>query len=100
MSGIEEILIVPHGQLDSIRQSYDSALYETIFDVVSEHKNYDEPIEVLNEAYYSIACDYWLSYYLQWHRYKLKGDPFAPYFELFALGYSAVFSDNKLYIGS
>ncbi|GIP14751.1 hypothetical protein J40TS1_03930 [Paenibacillus montaniterrae] len=100
LSGIEEILIVPHGQLDSIRQSHDSALYETIFDVVSEHKNYDEPIEVLNEAYYSIACDYWLSYYLQWHRYKLKGDPFAPYFELFALGYSAVFSDNKLYIGS
>ncbi|MNI58809.1 hypothetical protein D3C73_1139370 [compost metagenome] len=57
-------------------------------------------IEILDEAYYSIACDYWISYYLQWHRYGLKGDPFAPYFELYRLGYSAVFAENKLYIGS
>lgn len=56
--------------------------------------------ELLDEAYYSIACDYWISYYLQWHRYGLKGDPLAPYFELYRLGYSAIFSEQKLYIGS
>ncbi|GKV54478.1 hypothetical protein NCCP2222_04250 [Sporosarcina sp. NCCP-2222] len=98
--GIEDVEIVPSGTIDEIRQQYEPELYETIFDIISDQKDYDEPIEILDEAYYSIACDYWISYYLQWHRYGLKGDPFAPYFELYRNGYSAVFSENKLYIGS
>lgn len=98
--GIEEVRIVHPGSIDGIRQQYDSEIYETIFDIISEQKEYDEPIEVSDEAYYSIACDYWISYYLQWHRYRLNGDPFAAYFELYRLGYSAIFSENKLYIGS
>ncbi|MGN7399873.1 hypothetical protein ACTHO0_08440 [Cytobacillus praedii] len=98
--GIEEVRIIPPGSIDGIRQKYDPEIYETIFDIISEQKMYDEPIEVLDEAYYSIACDYWISYYLQWHRYKLNGDPFAAYFELYRRGYSAIFSENKLYIGS
>ncbi|MBB4825913.1 hypothetical protein HNO89_003149 [Sporosarcina luteola] len=98
--GIEEVEIVPPGSIDEIRLQYDPELYETIFDLISEQKDYEEPIEILDEAYYSIACDYWISYYLQWHRYGLKGDPFAPYFELYRRGYSAVFAENKLYIGS
>jgi hypothetical protein len=98
--GIEEIKIVPHGSIDGIRQQYDPEIYETVFDIISEQREYDEPIEILDEAFYSIACDYWISYYLQWHRYRLKGDPFAPYFELYRRGYSAIFSENKLYIGS
>ncbi|WP_102274359.1 hypothetical protein [Cytobacillus massiliigabonensis] len=98
--GIEEIKILPPGSIDGIRQQYDPEIYETIFDIISEQKEYDEPIEVLDEAYYSIACDYWISYYLQWHRYRLNGDPFAAYFELYRRGYSAIFSENKLYIGS
>ncbi|KGR74967.1 hypothetical protein [Ureibacillus sinduriensis] len=98
--GIEEVRIVPPGSLDGIRQQYDPEIYETIFDIISEQKEYDEPIEVLDEAYYSIACDYWISYYLQWPRYGLNGDPFASYFKLYRRGYSAIFSENKLYIGS
>lgn len=98
--GIEEVKIVPPGSIDGIRQQYDPEIYETIFDIISEQKGYDEPIEVMDEAYYSIACDYWISYYLQWHRYRLNGDPFAAYFELYSRGYSAIFSKNKLYIGS
>ena len=97
--GIEEVRIVPPGSIDGIRQQSDSEIYETIFDIISEQSEYDEPIEVLEEAYYSIACDYWISYYLQWPRYRLNGDPFAAYFELYRHGYSAVFSENKLYIG-
>ncbi|KOR89409.1 hypothetical protein [Paenibacillus solani] len=100
LSGIEGIRIVPHGSINDIRQQYDAEIYEAIFDIISDHKDYDEPIEVLDEAYYSIACDYWISYYLQWHRYGLKGDPFAPYFELYRLGFSTIFAENKLYIGS
>ncbi len=97
--GIKEIKIIPSGSIDEIRQQYDPEIYETIFDIINEQKDYDEPIEILDEAYYSIACDYWISYYLQWHRYRLNGDPFAAYFELYRRGYSAVFSENKLYIG-
>ncbi len=97
--GIEEVRIVPPGSIDGIRQQYDPEIYETIFDIISEQVEYDDPIEVLEEAYYSIACDYWISYYLQWHRYRLNGDPFAAYFELYRRGYSAIFSENKLYIG-
>lgn len=99
LHGIEEVRIVPPGTIDGIRQQYDPEIYETIFDIISEQIEYDEPIEILDEAYYSIACDYWISYYLQWPRYRLNGDPFAAYFELYRLGYSAVFSENKLYIG-
>ncbi|MEK5476296.1 hypothetical protein NYE70_05025 [Paenibacillus sp. FSL R5-0407] len=100
LTGIEEVRILPHGSIEDIRQQYDPEIYETISDIISEHRDYNEPIEILDEAYYSIACDYWISYYLQWHRYGLKADPFAPYFELYRLGYSAVFAENKLYIGS
>ncbi|QTD41520.1 hypothetical protein [Sporosarcina sp. Te-1] len=97
---IEEVRIVSPGSIDGIRQQYDPEIYETIFDIINEQKEYDEPIEVLDEAYYSIACDYWISYYLQWQRYRLNGDPFAAYFELYRRGYSAIFSENKLFICS
>lgn len=100
LDGIDNIEFLPPGKIDTVRDSYDPDVYEALSEVIMEHKNDEEPIEILDEAYYSIACDYWISYYLQWHRYGLKGDPFAPYFELYRLGYSAVFSDQKLYIGT
>ncbi|MCG7407100.1 hypothetical protein MH117_06700 [Paenibacillus sp. ACRRX] len=100
LSGIKEVQLLPHGKINTIRQAHDPHVYEALFEVVSEHKDYDAPIEILDEAYYSIACDYWISYYLQWHRYRLKGDPFDAYFELYRLGYFATFSEHKLYIGS
>ncbi|MCM3340682.1 hypothetical protein M3650_19120 [Paenibacillus sp. MER TA 81-3] len=100
LSGIKEVQLLPHGKINTIRQSRDPDVYEALFEVINEHTDDDEPIEVLDEAYYSIACNYWISYYLQWHRYGLKVDPLAPYFELYRLGYSAVFYEHKLYIGS
>ena len=80
LAGIEEVRIVPYGSKDDVRQQYDPEIYETITDIISEHRDYDELFEILNEAYYSIDYDYWISYYLQWHRYGLNGDPFAPNF--------------------
>jgi hypothetical protein len=90
---------VPKGEIDAYRDQHDAEVYETVFEIINEHKDYNAPIEILDEAYYSIACDYWISYYLQWNRYGLKGDPFAPYFELYKLGYNAVFAGKKLCIG-
>lgn len=100
LGAIDEVVVLPPDKLAQYRMQYEPMVHETLFELISEHKDYDEPVEILSEAFYSIACDYWISYYLQWHRYGLSGDPFAPYFELYQLGYSAIFSGNKLYIGA
>jgi len=79
-----------------------SIVYETLTDVISAHTDFTEPIEILNEAYYSIGCDYWLSYYLQWPRYRgleSTSDPLRPYAELYKLGYSVVFQKGKMLVG-
>lgn len=99
LASVKEVVLLPKGEIDSYRDQHDAEVYETVFEIINEHKDYNAPIEILDEAYYSIACDYWISYYLQWHRYGLGGDPFAPYFELYNLGYNAVFARQKLYIG-
>ncbi|MBB3126776.1 hypothetical protein FHS19_001430 [Paenibacillus rhizosphaerae] len=96
---VSEVFIVSGGEIDKIRQEYDPVVHESLFELVSEHTDDQEPVQMLSEAYYSIACDYWISYYLQWPRYGLEGDPLAPYFELYKLGYSAIFANGKLYIG-
>lgn len=79
-----------------------SIVYETLTDVISEHTDFAETIEILGEAYYSIGCDYWLSYYLQWPRYRgleSTNDPLRPYAELYKLGYSVVFQKGKMLVG-
>lgn len=102
LDGIEEVVVLAPREIEEYRSHdrYDPIVYEALSDLVSEHTDYDDPVQILHEAYYSIDCDYWISYYLQWHRYGLKGDPLALYFELYRLGYSAVFSGQKLFIGS
>ncbi|MFB6364181.1 hypothetical protein ACFCP7_08970 [Paenibacillus elgii] len=100
LAGVHQIVILPRGEIGQYREKYDPILHEILFEIVSEHKNLDEPVQILSEAYYSIACDYWISYYLQWHRFDLAGDPLAPYFELYRMGYNLVFSGSNLYIGS
>ncbi|MFB5761419.1 hypothetical protein [Paenibacillus medicaginis] len=99
---IEEIIILQKGEIMAFENRKEPIIYETMFEIVEERTDYDGPIWVLSEAYYSIACDYWLSYYLQWPRYKKLAnmDPLAPYFELYKIGYTAVFSGRSLYIGS
>jgi hypothetical protein len=100
LAAIQHIELLPPGQIAAIRQLSDADVHEALFDVVSQGRDFEEPIDILGEAYYSIACDYWISYYLQWPRFGLKGDPLAPYFELYRRGYGAVFFEGKLFIGA
>lgn len=76
-------------------------IYETISDWFIDNSDYESIIEILDEAYYSINCDYFLSYYLQYPSYedKLKFDLFAPYFEIWKMGYYCWFDKGKLIIG-
>ncbi len=100
LDAVQQIELLPPGHIAEIRRLSDFEVYEALFDVVNNCRNFEEPIDILGEAYYSIACDYWISYYLQWPRFGLAGDPLAPYFELCRRGYAAVFSEGKLFIGA
>lgn len=98
---ISNITILPQEEIEAYRDDQEESVYEELSDLISECTDYDEPISILREAYYSIACDYWVSYYLQWPQYEeLQGsDPLAPYFELYRCGYSVSFNEQTLYIG-
>lgn len=78
-----------------------SIVYESISDWFIDNTDFNSKLEVLSEAYYSINCDYNLSYYLQHPRYKdkLKFDLFEPYFEIWKSGFYCWFNTGKLIIG-
>jgi hypothetical protein len=71
---------------------------ETIGDYLIRRTDHDDPVAILEEAYYSIACDYDLSRYLQWpyYRHLCEGDCFEPYFRLWQCGYSYAFGEGTL----
>ncbi len=100
LAAIQQIELLPPGQIAEVSSLYDPEVYEALSDLIIQCKDYEEPIDILGEAYYSISCDTWISYYLQWPRFGLGGDPLVPYFELYRRGYSAIFSEGKLYIGA
>jgi hypothetical protein len=74
---------------------------ETIGDWLGGHADEEDPIDVLREAYYSLAADDWLAHHLQWPRYAelCPIDVFAPYAELWHAGLSCVFRAETLVIG-
>lgn len=75
-------------------------LYDSLGHWNAENTDEKQLIEILNEAYYSINCDYFLSYYLQYPKYrnKPKTDFLKPYFNLWKLGYSCCFVNYELII--
>jgi hypothetical protein len=74
---------------------------ETIGDWFSGLPAEGEPIDVLREAYDSIAADDWLARHLQWPRYRrfCHVEVFAPYVELWQAGLRCVFQPQGLVIG-
>lgn len=77
--------------------------YETFSDWRLENSDSDSLIAILDEAYYSISCDYYLSAYFQYPRYKNRPaiDFLKPYFELWKYGYRFVLNDmNKMILYS
>ena len=107
---VQEVVVLPQGELGKLEQraiqgtdEEDSeAVYEALGDLLSSRRDYDEAIEILSEAYYSIACDYWVAYYLQWPRYEGLQEAencLYPYFELYRYGYNLHWTQTKLFIG-
>jgi hypothetical protein len=83
-------------------QDFDNEKHQGLYDAFSdwriENSDESELIAVLDEAYYSVSCDYFLSAYFQYPRYKNKPeiDFLKPYFELWKLGYKFVLNNKKL----
>jgi len=73
-------------------------LYDAISDWGIGNINDEEPISLLSEAYYSINCDYYLSYYFQYPAFKNKPDIdfLKPYFKIWESGYYCKFDGEKL----
>ena len=87
---------------NSDKQDFESIKYLSLYDAFSdwriENSDGNELIEVLDEAYYSISCDYFISTYFQYPRYKNKPeiDFLEPYFELWKQGRRFVLNNDKI----
>ncbi|WP_170948146.1 hypothetical protein [Paenibacillus sp. 7516] len=110
LSCIKEVVVLQPGEIGRLEQRLlqgadeedSEVVYEALGDLLRSRSDYNENIELLSEAYYSIACDYWVAYYLQWPRYQglqEAEDCLYPYFELYRYGYNLHWTQNKLFIG-
>lgn len=76
---------------------------DLVYGVVGDWFSTLQPIQSdalsMEEAFYSIACDYNLAGYLMWPLYRNSTkieEPFAPYFELWRHGAHAIFTEPDL----
>lgn len=110
LSCMKEVVVLQPGEIGKLEQRLiqgadeedSEVVYEALGDLLRSRSDYNEKIELLSEAYYSIACDYWVAYYLQWPRYQglqEAEDCLYPYFELYRYGYNLHWTQNKLFIG-
>lgn len=61
-------------------------------------RDFGDRVIQLREGFYSVACDFWLAYYLQWpyYRGRVPQDVFRPYFDLWARGYRCAVQGGSL----
>jgi hypothetical protein len=97
MATLPQIGIVP-GRAPDRKLPDDEAPETLIYDVVGDWFRGLVPVESdalwLDEAFYSIACDYNIARYLLWPLFRHSTEieePFAPYFELWTHGAQAIF---------
>jgi hypothetical protein len=97
LASVSRAVVVPSAGASRMNAD-DTLVYEAVRDFMGEFYDYDHPIIKLREAYYSVACDYCLAWYLQWPYFKEKiaPDVFRPYFQLWARGHGCVFHGTSL----
>lgn len=94
LSGIKEVKIgqkVEHSEINDL-------FWDAFCNWKDDNTDFQELISVLSEAYYSIACDYYISAYLQYPSFKSKPtiNWLAPYFELWKLGFRFELTTTEL----
>ena len=62
--------------------------------------DHESPEQILDEAYYSVNCDYYLAAYLQYPLFRSKPDSdfLRPYFDLWQQGYGFALGGDCLYL--
>lgn len=94
---VSEVIEVPNATLDrKNHQNLDTL--SSANRILIGLSDYDHAIPKLREGYYSVACDYWLGWYLQWpyFRASIPRDVFRPYFDLWSCGYAIAFNGESL----
>jgi len=95
---IEHVEVV--AKLSLNRSNDDNLLVmEQIGDWLGRTGEYEDRVLRMREAYYSIACDFFLMYYLQWPSFDIGRDVFRPYFELWLRDANLSFDRRRLQIG-
>jgi hypothetical protein len=100
LRSIDSVEVVQRSRLN--RSNDDNTLVmEGIRDWLNGIGKRDDPILRMREAFYSVACDFFLMYYLQWPYYveRHSNDVFRPYFELWKRGAQLSFECRSLQIG-
>lgn len=86
--------------LEQVRPENPEAIMveEVIGDWLIANSNFDNLIPAMSEAFYTVACDFFLQYYLQWPYFEhLSGiDVFQPYCDLWLRGTECVFEGTAL----
>lgn len=77
-------------------------IYHVILDWIVKILNFESPIRILDEAYYSISNDPWLANYFKWPQFENLNliDAFEPYFQLWINGFTCHYVKNKLIIST
>jgi hypothetical protein len=96
---IDRVEVVPPGACDRSCDDH-LTIHESLGDSLGARRNRRHPASKYREGYYSVACDYWLGWFLQWpaYRHLTERDTFRPYFELWARGAEIAFQDGALAI--
>jgi hypothetical protein len=98
-SGVTGVEVVSPERFDR-KHPYHIDVINAVNDVLRRRRNYNDRIVQLREGFYSVACDFWLSYYLQWPYYQswLPHDVFRPYFDLWASGHHCSVQPGSLWL--
>lgn len=75
-------------------------VHESVGDILQGLQDDDHLAVQLGEGFYSVACDYWLAWYLMWPYFRrwVPQEVFRPYFELWSRGCSIALQGDTLWI--
>ena len=100
LQSAQSVEMVPRTQL-KCNNDENLLVGETIGDWVILRSDCADYVPQLREAFYSVACDFFLMYFLQWPYFEkwCGQDVFLPYFELWCRGAACAFEGPTLKIG-